>query len=127
MAYTIPNNAYSHVNAPNTPRCTYTNSEDATDGAGRMCSAAPTSNHSGGVNVGFADGSVKFIKNTIALQTWWALGCAQPERGRRLGRVLNGSALHERTASIGVDRHRPRYYRCGRHSLAMVRSQVHNL
>ena len=33
-----------------------------------------TSNHPGGVNVGFADGSVKFIKDTINLQTWWALG-----------------------------------------------------
>jgi prepilin-type N-terminal cleavage/methylation domain-containing protein/prepilin-type processing-associated H-X9-DG protein len=77
MAYTIPNNAYSHVNAPNTPRCTYTNSEDAGSGnwwCGTMCSAAPTSNHSGGVNIGFADGSVKFIKNTIALPTWWAIG-----------------------------------------------------
>ncbi len=33
-----------------------------------------TSNHSGGVNVLFCDGSVKFIKGTINLQTWWALG-----------------------------------------------------
>lgn len=28
----------------------------------------------GGVNVGFADGSVKFIKNSINLFTWWCLG-----------------------------------------------------
>jgi prepilin-type processing-associated H-X9-DG protein len=74
MAYTIPNNAYSHVNAPNSPRCTYTGSQDATTWCGTMCSAAPTSNHSGGVNVCFADGSVKFIKDSIALQTWWAIG-----------------------------------------------------
>ena len=33
-----------------------------------------TSNHPGGVNVGFADGSVKFIKDSVNLQTWWALG-----------------------------------------------------
>jgi prepilin-type N-terminal cleavage/methylation domain-containing protein/prepilin-type processing-associated H-X9-DG protein len=32
------------------------------------------SNHSGGVNVLFADGSVKFIKDSIAMQTWFALG-----------------------------------------------------
>ena len=32
------------------------------------------SNHSGGVNVLFADGSVKFIKDSINMQTWWALG-----------------------------------------------------
>ncbi len=32
------------------------------------------SRHPGGVNVGFADGSVHFIKDSIALPTWWALG-----------------------------------------------------
>ncbi len=33
----------------------------------------PASNHSGGVNVLFLDGSVKFIKDTIAPLTYWAL------------------------------------------------------
>jgi len=33
-----------------------------------------SSNHPGGVNVGFADGSIKFVKNSIARMTWWALG-----------------------------------------------------
>jgi len=32
------------------------------------------SKHPGGVNIGFADGSVKFVKNTINLATWCALG-----------------------------------------------------
>ena len=32
------------------------------------------SKHPGGVNIGFADGSVKFIKNSINLPTWAALG-----------------------------------------------------
>ena len=32
------------------------------------------SNHPGGVNALMADGSVKFIKSTIAMPTWWALG-----------------------------------------------------
>jgi prepilin-type N-terminal cleavage/methylation domain-containing protein/prepilin-type processing-associated H-X9-DG protein len=75
-AQAVPNNAYSHVDPPNNPRCTYSNAEDAGLWwiCGTMCSAAPTSNHSGGVNVGFADGSVKFIKDTISLPTWWALG-----------------------------------------------------
>jgi prepilin-type N-terminal cleavage/methylation domain-containing protein/prepilin-type processing-associated H-X9-DG protein len=34
----------------------------------------PTSLHPGGVNVGFADGSIHFIKNSINFNTWWALG-----------------------------------------------------
>ncbi len=74
MAYSLPNNAYNHVSVPNTPRCTYTNSQDTTYWCGTMCNVAPTSNHSGGVNVGFSDGSVKFIKNSISLPTWWAIG-----------------------------------------------------
>jgi prepilin-type processing-associated H-X9-DG protein len=32
------------------------------------------SNHSGGVNVGMADGSVRFVKDSVAFATWWALG-----------------------------------------------------
>ena len=35
---------------------------------------AARSYHSGGVNVGFADGSVRFIKNSINLYAWQALG-----------------------------------------------------
>ncbi len=50
-----------------------------TDAGSNTCdisrgSAPATSNHPGGVNVGFCDGSVKFIKDSINLQTWWALG-----------------------------------------------------
>jgi prepilin-type processing-associated H-X9-DG protein len=33
-----------------------------------------SSNHPGGVNVLFGDGSVKFVKNSIARNTWWGLG-----------------------------------------------------
>jgi prepilin-type N-terminal cleavage/methylation domain-containing protein/prepilin-type processing-associated H-X9-DG protein len=33
-----------------------------------------SSNHSGGVNVLFCDGSVTFIKSTVAINVWWALG-----------------------------------------------------
>jgi prepilin-type N-terminal cleavage/methylation domain-containing protein/prepilin-type processing-associated H-X9-DG protein len=33
-----------------------------------------TSNHPGGANVLFGDGSVRFVKSTIAMNIWWALG-----------------------------------------------------
>jgi len=33
-----------------------------------------TSNHSGGVNAAMADGSVKFVKGSVAMQVWWNLG-----------------------------------------------------
>ena len=33
-----------------------------------------SSAHPGGCNVGFADGSVRFIKSSISYPTWWALG-----------------------------------------------------
>ncbi len=33
-----------------------------------------SSNHPGGVNALMADGSTRFIKNSIARKTWWALG-----------------------------------------------------
>ncbi len=33
-----------------------------------------TSYHPGGVNVCFADGSVRYVKDTVAREVWWALG-----------------------------------------------------
>jgi prepilin-type processing-associated H-X9-DG protein len=36
--------------------------------------ANASSAHPGGVNTLFADGSVKFIKDSVNQNTWWALG-----------------------------------------------------
>ncbi len=44
------------------------------DWANSAWSLGSASNHPGGCNVLFADGSVKFIKSTINRNTWWALG-----------------------------------------------------
>jgi prepilin-type processing-associated H-X9-DG protein len=64
-------NAYSHVNTPNGLSCTPWGSEDP----GFYGSAITAGSfHPGGVNICFGDGSVKFVKDTINTQTWWAIG-----------------------------------------------------
>ncbi len=81
--------SYNHFGTPNQINCT--NTSDPTDTnsiwAGYYVtpigSAPPSSNHPGGVNVAFADGSVHFIKNSVAPNTWWALG------SRNLGEVVS--------------------------------------
>jgi prepilin-type N-terminal cleavage/methylation domain-containing protein/prepilin-type processing-associated H-X9-DG protein len=66
--------AYNHFMPPNTMACDST-SDGNTGGYGSSCDAfPPASNHPGGINIVFADGSVHFIKNSIGLQTWWAIG-----------------------------------------------------
>src|SRR5262249_23609410 len=76
MDYATANNAYHHFMPPNSISCVGAGGFGVSDtgwgGVGGAVSA--TSNHPGGVNVGFADGSVKFLKDSVGLQTWWALG-----------------------------------------------------
>jgi prepilin-type N-terminal cleavage/methylation domain-containing protein/prepilin-type processing-associated H-X9-DG protein len=77
LDYAPANNAYTHVMTPNSISCT--GSGDSTGyysgvNGGFGAAITATSNHPGGVNVGFCDGSVKFIQNSIAQPTWWALG-----------------------------------------------------
>jgi prepilin-type N-terminal cleavage/methylation domain-containing protein/prepilin-type processing-associated H-X9-DG protein len=66
-------NRYNHVGTPNTLICTASNSFDLNWGSAQD-SIPPNSNHAGGVNVCMGDGSVRFIKDSINPQTWWALG-----------------------------------------------------
>jgi prepilin-type N-terminal cleavage/methylation domain-containing protein/prepilin-type processing-associated H-X9-DG protein len=55
---------YTHVMPPNTWSCR----------SGLQIAHVANSRHPGGVNVMFCDGSVKFIKSSISISTWWALG-----------------------------------------------------
>ncbi|WP_406700445.1 DUF1559 domain-containing protein [Singulisphaera sp. Ch08] len=59
---------YTHTVPPN-----YTG-VDCGDSAITAAHIAARSYHSGGVNVGFADGSVRFVKSSVNLLTWRALG-----------------------------------------------------
>jgi len=86
--FATANNAYTHVMTPNSISCTGTPdsstyiSNSTWGGIGAAITA--TSNHPAGVNVVFGDGSVKFVKDSIDLQTWWALAT-------RAGKEIIGS------------------------------------
>jgi prepilin-type N-terminal cleavage/methylation domain-containing protein/prepilin-type processing-associated H-X9-DG protein len=60
--------------------CTYpfsTNPPCVTASSISLMWSAARSRHPGGVNVGMADGSVKFIKNSISLNTWRAISTSR--------------------------------------------------
>jgi prepilin-type N-terminal cleavage/methylation domain-containing protein/prepilin-type processing-associated H-X9-DG protein len=78
-------NDYLHAGPPNGVACQNNPDYFGTwfTFSGPTGSAPPTSNHPGGVNICFSDGHVQFIKDSISLQTWWALG------SRNLGEVIS--------------------------------------
>jgi prepilin-type processing-associated H-X9-DG protein len=70
-------NGYTHFNTPNGMSCISPSDTGGTGSnlwGGTSGMITPTSFHPGGVNCGFADGSVKFLKNSINPQSWWAIG-----------------------------------------------------
>jgi prepilin-type processing-associated H-X9-DG protein len=74
-AYPYYNNyaVYNHMGPPNSRSCETGLAWDSW-GADVWGPSAPTSNHPGGVNVSMSDGSVRFVKDTVGLPSWWALG-----------------------------------------------------
>ncbi len=78
--------SYVHWTPPNTPPCQ--NPSDPTISTlpgyiGPYSAPSANSLHPGGVNVCFSDGSVHFIKSSIGLQAWWAIGT------RAMGEVVS--------------------------------------
>jgi prepilin-type N-terminal cleavage/methylation domain-containing protein/prepilin-type processing-associated H-X9-DG protein len=71
---------YSHTQTPNRTACEY--SDQNTDWRGTTTMVNASSSHPGGVNVGFADGSVRFVKSSVANQSWYAI--ATPNNGEVL-------------------------------------------
>jgi prepilin-type N-terminal cleavage/methylation domain-containing protein/prepilin-type processing-associated H-X9-DG protein len=61
---------YSHVMTPNTKACVFSSGSSSSTDNGLV---SASSFHSGGVNVCFLDGSVRFIKSSINSITWWAI------------------------------------------------------
>jgi prepilin-type N-terminal cleavage/methylation domain-containing protein/prepilin-type processing-associated H-X9-DG protein len=66
-------NRYTHYNTPNGLTCINPNDQCCGWG-GTGSEVTANSNHPGGVNVCFADGSVRFVKDSVGPNTWWALG-----------------------------------------------------
>jgi len=69
---------YSHLLAPNKTACfypqySYAKYGEPAPGNDDVTMMNASSNHPGGVNVGFLDGSVKFVKETVSLTTWGSI------------------------------------------------------
>jgi len=67
---------FNSIVPPNSPKypwrsCGMTRADNAPEGS-EVSNA--NSNHSGGANYGFADGSVRFVRGAINMQVYWSLG-----------------------------------------------------
>ena len=66
--------AYNHFMPPNMQSCAASNNFFSSAYGEFMDALPPSSRHPGGINICFADGSVRFLKNSVTYQVWWALG-----------------------------------------------------
>ena len=87
-------NIYSHTQTPNRRSCYYTGvnstpgvSSDQDFAGATQTMVAASSYHPGGVNVLSLDGSVRFIKNSVNFQPWYAIAT------RAGGEVISADSL----------------------------------
>ena len=64
--------SYNHVSTPNDKTCAAPNFPGTM--ANMAMQVPPSSYHPGGVNVLYGDGAVHYIKNTVDLRNWRAMG-----------------------------------------------------
>ncbi len=76
---------YAHIMPPNRNACVFQGQLYPIEWSA-VCVGA-SSFHPGGVNVGFLDGSVRFVKNGVNTRTWWAIAT------RAGGEVIDAGGL----------------------------------
>jgi prepilin-type N-terminal cleavage/methylation domain-containing protein/prepilin-type processing-associated H-X9-DG protein len=62
---------YSMIQTPNKKACYFAGSKTLGHPSSTLVGAS--SMHPGGINLGFVDGSVRFVKDTVSQMAWWAL------------------------------------------------------
>lgn len=73
--YTFAAPTYVHILQPNSRIGHFSSSVNEGDFL-----VTPSSNHTGGVNLGRADGSISFVSDDIEEEVWWALGARDDGR-----------------------------------------------
>jgi prepilin-type N-terminal cleavage/methylation domain-containing protein/prepilin-type processing-associated H-X9-DG protein len=68
---------YTHMMTPNKKACVFSNNNADPPGSSISGELGASSYHSGGVNVGFLDGSVRFVKDSVSPPTWWSIATMQ--------------------------------------------------
>jgi prepilin-type N-terminal cleavage/methylation domain-containing protein/prepilin-type processing-associated H-X9-DG protein len=69
--YAAQGGGYSHIMMPNLKACLFQGQTQPVEW--KTVCVGPSSFHPGGVNVGFLDGSVRFVKDGISPPIWWAI------------------------------------------------------
>ena len=73
---------YNHIMPPNGPSGAVRGDNDLLTAIDLGPQATtPSSRHAAGVNLALADGAVRFIKNSVNVQVWWALGSVNGHEG----------------------------------------------
>ncbi len=83
--YAAQGGGYSHIMTPNLKACIFSGQSQPLQQTA-MCVGA-SSYHSGGVNVGFLDGSVRYVKDSVSQQTWWGIAT------KASGEIIDGASL----------------------------------